>query len=53
MLQISNKVTIPDAEIEMHAIRSQGAGGQNVKLFRGIKVNSCLTVIMVLKGKVG
>jgi ribosome-associated protein len=30
MLQISNKVAIPDDEIEMSAIRSQGAGGQNV-----------------------
>ncbi len=30
MLQISNKVTIPDSEIEISAIRSQGAGGQNV-----------------------
>lgn len=30
MLQISNTVSIPDHEIEMAAIRSQGAGGQNV-----------------------
>ncbi|MEN8447224.1 MAG: alternative ribosome rescue aminoacyl-tRNA hydrolase ArfB [Cyanobacteria bacterium J06555_13] len=30
MLKISNTVSIPDAEIEMSAIRSQGAGGQNV-----------------------
>ncbi|MBM4054041.1 MAG: aminoacyl-tRNA hydrolase [Planctomycetes bacterium] len=30
MIKISNKVTIPIDEIEMHAIRSQGAGGQNV-----------------------
>jgi ribosome-associated protein len=30
MLQISNKVSIPDNEIELSAIRSQGAGGQNV-----------------------
>lgn len=30
MLQISNSVSIPDNEIEMSAIRSQGAGGQNV-----------------------
>lgn len=30
MLQISNKVTIPDGEIEISAVRSQGAGGQNV-----------------------
>lgn len=30
MLQISNKVTIGDEEIEIKAIRSQGAGGQNV-----------------------
>lgn len=30
MLQISSSVSIPDHEIELHAIRSQGAGGQNV-----------------------
>lgn len=30
MLQISNTVNVPDHEIEMTAIRSQGAGGQNV-----------------------
>lgn len=30
MLQISQAVVIPDAEIELSAIRSQGAGGQNV-----------------------
>jgi ribosome-associated protein len=30
MLQISNQVSIPDNEIEVNAIRAQGAGGQNV-----------------------
>lgn len=30
MLRISNTVTIPEDEIEMSAVRSQGAGGQNV-----------------------
>ena len=30
MLQISNTVSIPDSEIELSAIRAQGAGGQNV-----------------------
>ncbi|XGW00621.1 MAG: alternative ribosome rescue aminoacyl-tRNA hydrolase ArfB [Leptolyngbya sp. BL-A-14] len=30
MLQISNTVSIPEHEIELSAIRSQGAGGQNV-----------------------
>lgn len=30
MLSISASVTIPDSEIELHAVRSQGAGGQNV-----------------------
>ncbi|MEL6490120.1 MAG: alternative ribosome rescue aminoacyl-tRNA hydrolase ArfB [Cyanobacteria bacterium J06634_6] len=30
MLQISNSVSIPDSEIDMSAIRAQGAGGQNV-----------------------
>ena len=30
MLQISRNVSIPDDEIELLAIRAQGAGGQNV-----------------------
>jgi ribosome-associated protein len=30
MLQISNSVSIPENEIEISAIRAQGAGGQNV-----------------------
>ena len=30
MLEISNTVSIPDNEIEITAIRAQGAGGQNV-----------------------
>lgn len=30
MLKISNNVLLPDTEIELSAIRSQGAGGQNV-----------------------
>ena len=30
MLKISRLIAIPDAEIELHAIRAQGAGGQNV-----------------------
>ena len=30
MLYISSHITIPDAEIDIHAMRAQGAGGQNV-----------------------
>jgi len=30
MLIISNNVSIPSHEIDMHAIRAQGSGGQNV-----------------------
>ena len=30
MLKISHQISIPDKEIEISAIRSQGAGGQNV-----------------------
>lgn len=30
MFHISNHVVIPDSEIDIHAMRSQGAGGQHV-----------------------
>jgi ribosome-associated protein len=30
MLPVSNSVAIPDEEIELQAVRAQGAGGQNV-----------------------
>jgi ribosome-associated protein len=30
MLNISQKVTIPESELDIRAIRAQGAGGQNV-----------------------
>jgi ribosome-associated protein len=30
MLRISTHILIPDSEIQLHAMRSQGAGGQNV-----------------------
>jgi ribosome-associated protein len=30
MVHISSHVTIPDSEIQIHAVRAQGAGGQNV-----------------------
>lgn len=30
MLQITRNITLTDSEIELHAIRAQGAGGQNV-----------------------
>lgn len=30
MLQISNEITIPSEEIDVQAVRAQGAGGQNV-----------------------
>lgn len=30
MLKISNNVSLPENEIEIHAVRAQGAGGQNV-----------------------
>ena len=30
MVRINDQIEIPDAEIELSAIRSQGAGGQNV-----------------------
>ncbi len=30
MFHISSHIAIPDSEIDLHAMRSQGAGGQNV-----------------------
>lgn len=30
MLRVSSSIAVPDHEIDIHAIRSQGAGGQNV-----------------------
>ena len=30
MLKISSQIVIPDSEIEISAVRAQGAGGQNV-----------------------
>jgi len=30
MWHVSSSIAIPDHEIELHAVRSQGAGGQNV-----------------------
>lgn len=30
MLKISNSIEIPDSEIDLHYVRAQGAGGQNV-----------------------
>ena len=30
MLNITSHIAIPDSEIDLHAMRSQGAGGQNV-----------------------
>ena len=30
MLHVSSSIAIPDHEIDLHTIRSQGAGGQNV-----------------------
>lgn len=30
MLHISSSIVIPDHELDIHAVRSQGAGGQNV-----------------------
>jgi ribosome-associated protein len=45
MLEISSHVTIPDNEIEISAIRSRGAGGQNVN-----KVSSAIHLRFNIRG---
>jgi protein subunit release factor B len=37
MLYIAHNVIIPEREIDLTAVRAQGAGGQNVKLLCLIK----------------
>ena len=40
MLHISSHVIITDSEIDIHAMRSQGAGGQNVN-----KTSTCVMLV--------
>jgi ribosome-associated protein len=45
VLHISSSITIPDSEIEIHAVRSQGAGGQHVN-----KVSSAVHLRFDIEG---
>jgi ribosome-associated protein len=45
VLHISPSITIPDSEIEIHAVRSQGAGGQHVN-----KVSSAVHLRFDIEG---
>lgn len=53
LLKISDRVIIPSSEIQMKAVRSTGAGGQNVnKVATAIAFKHCSNIMTVISQEI-